>query len=225
MVVSTKLCRSGQKSITINITGFIMRLKSLQLLGLFYFTAQPMIANSSFIYVPFEELLAEAELVVTGKIIDKQYVKKESVMFRYERSRVTDEAMVVGSKKYIEQFTEYQIEINEVIKGEVDSDVINIDTIGGCDDETGVCLSVSTGYSFELGSQVFMLLRKRDDWDFCQSTHGGYTVYLVTDEGRVYKNAEQLEYIKFNGFDDSKKPSPQSIDQIKTIVRKQFENQ
>ncbi len=169
-------------------------------------------------YVPFEQLVSEAELIVTGVIVDKQYSKKESVINRYERSPVTNEMVIVESANYMEQFTDYQLEIDEVIKGASDSEIISIEAVGGCDENTGICMDMSSGYSYEIGSKVFILLKKRADRDFYQSTVGGLTAYLVTEDDRIYKYREELELIGGSSFEAREKPDPKRLIEIKTMV-------
>jgi len=73
----------------------------------FNLTAHTVLA--SFAYVPFKDLLAEAEYIVTGEVIDKQFQKKPSVMNRYARNAVTGKNEVVESTEYMAQFTDYEL--------------------------------------------------------------------------------------------------------------------
>jgi len=93
---------------------------------------------------------------------------------------------------------------------------IKIEAVGGCDDD-GMCISSRAGYTYEIGGRVFILLKKRSDRNYYQSTQGGLTAYLVTDDGRIYKYKESLELIGGNGFDSKMKPRPKTFTQIKSL--------
>lgn len=178
--------------------------------------------SASFIYVPFEQLVAEADYIVMGEIIDKQYQKKASVMNRYASNPVTGLREVVESSQYMTMFTDYDLRIHEVIKGELNwGSIIKIDEMGGCDEDEGVCSSLSTGYAYSVGSQVLIFLKKRAGRDFFYSTEGGLTAYLVTDNGRIYQFPEELEKISSQNFSDDNEGKPKTTDELIKLVKTQ----
>jgi|GEM_PF-3035206 len=192
-----------------------MRSKISQILGLLCLSLLTVPAQASFVYVPFDQLLAEAELIVTGVIIDKKYVKKESEMGILEHNPISGERIIRYST-YMGQFTDYQLQVDEIIKGSTNSDVLNIDAIGGCEDE--ICVTDSSSYSYEIGDRVFILLKKRTDRPFYQSTRQGYTAYFLSEDGRIYRHPDELEIINGAGFERSPQPEPETLEEIKAML-------
>lgn len=177
-------------------------------------------AQASFVYVPFEHLLADAELVVSGTIIDKKYSEKKSTGLIFEQNSVTGDSYIKETVEYDAFFTDYELHVDEVLKGNVANDVIQIEAGGGCDDE-GYCRRLSTGYELEEGDRVFMLLKKDKNGVFYVSVQGGNTVYYLTDDRKIYNHPDSLEYINSQGFDNNRRPAPQNLIEIKEIIKQQ----
>src|SRR5690554_1208721 len=177
-------------------------------------------AQASFAYVPFDELLVQAELIVSGEIIDMKYSKRMSTGMIFEQNPTTGESYIKERFEYDSIFTEYEILVDEALKGSVTPDVIQIAAGGGCDDK-GYCMSVSTGYELEIGDRVFMLLKKDKDGVFYMSIQGGNTVFYLTDDNQIYRHLDSLDYIQGQGFDNNRRPEPQKLSQIRDIINQQ----
>ncbi|MCX7546149.1 hypothetical protein [Marinicella gelatinilytica] len=171
--------------------------------------------TGEFFYIPFDELLVEAELIVTGEIIEKDYVKKETLKNWSIRNPVTGQ-METKSEIKMGVFTDYELHLDEIFKGSIKADIIHIEESGGCYD--GICATASTGYQYEIGDQVFILLKKRADRPFYQSTRQGYTAYYLSDDGRIYKSHESLEIINGAGFERSPPPEPETLEEIEAML-------
>lgn len=179
--------------------------------------------KASFMYVPFENLLSEAELIVTGEIIDKRFVKKEVTRNVDDRSTEKGESVITSMEKNMVRRTEFLLKVDEVLKGTITTDVINIEARGGCD-ETGICVTGSTHYSYDVGDKVFIMLKKINDSTFYESTRMAYTAYKVTESGRIYKTLEGLETISGAGFESQQTSDPNTLIEIKEIIASQLNN-
>ncbi|MCX7544707.1 hypothetical protein [Marinicella gelatinilytica] len=177
-------------------------------------------AHASFVFVPFEQLLADAELVVSGTIIDKKCSEKKSTGLIFEQNPITGESYIKETVEYDAFFTDYELHVDEILKGGVAIDVIQIEAGGGCDDE-GYCRRLSTGYELEVGDRVFMLLKKDKGGVFYVSVQGGNTVYYLTDNSQIYNHHDNLEYIYGQSFDSNRRPVPQNLIEIKEIIKQQ----
>ena len=118
----------------------------------------PTPVKASFAYVPFIDLVNEAEYIIQGKIINKAYKKetRERNLLIYNEDGTVDK--IPQWKKGI--YTDYQLKIKEAYKGNISQDVIIVEASGGCDVDVdgGMCVSSSVGYGFETGQQVLIFL-------------------------------------------------------------------
>ena len=196
-----------------------MKIKISQVLSLLWFSLFTFPAQASFIYVSFEQLLAEAELIVTGEIVHKAYVRKESV----NNSTIHHpDTGLIEEKSSLEMgvFTDYELRVDEVLKGSVKTDTIDIEESGGCYD--GICARGSTDYYYEVGDRVFILLKEKMNRPLYQSSGAGYTAYFLTDDGKIFKHPDQLELINGSGFERTNPPRPTTLEEIKAILDKQL---
>lgn len=192
-----------------------MKFKTTQIVAVFCLILINLTTQASFIYAPLEELLAEADLIVAGEIIHKDYVKKETLNNWSIRDPVTGQ-METKSEIKMGIFTDYELHVDEVLKGLIKTDIIDIEESGGCYD--GICVTDSTGYQYEIGDRIFILLKKRADRPFYQSTRQGYTAYYLSDDGRIYRHSDELEIINGAGFERSPQPEPETLEEIKAVL-------
>lgn len=102
------------------------------------------------IAVDAEELIAQAELVIIGKVIDKTGVKMEL------NAQVPDG--VHDPETYFSIMTKYEIEIVDIRKGAFKSEKISIFSFGGrAGDEIE---RWSFGFNFSTGDDVLLFLKK-----------------------------------------------------------------
>ena len=192
-----------------------MKFKTTQIVAVFCLILINLTTQASFIYAPFKELLAEAELIVAGEIIHKDYVGKETLNNWSIRNPVTGQ-METKSEIKMGVFTDYELHVDEIFKGSIKADIIHIEESGGCYD--GICVTDSTGYQYEIGDRIFILLKKRADQHFYQSTRQGYTAYYLSDDGRIYRHSDELEIINGAGFERSPQPEPETLEDIKAVL-------
>ncbi|MCX7544877.1 hypothetical protein [Marinicella gelatinilytica] len=192
-----------------------MKIKISQILGLLGFSLLTVPAQASFFYVPFDQLLAEAELIVTGEIIHKSYVKKETLNNWSVRNHLMGQ-MESKSKIKMGVFTDYELHVDEVFKGLIKVDIIDIEESGGCYD--GICATSSADYYYEVGDRVFIFLKERADRPYYRSTRKGYTAYFLSDDGRIYRNPDKVKIINGSGFERTHSPKPTTLEEIRTLL-------
>lgn len=148
---------------------------------------------ASYIYEPYEDILARAELIVTGTIISKQYIDEENRLYKL-----------------------FKVKIKQLIKGKSGAIEITVKSHGGCDKQ-GICVTGSNNYDFAIADQVYMMLKSTEQEGIYMSVRDGSTVSLVTDDGYFYQDARDLALIRKLAL-DANGDKPVKVDQVMKLV-------
>lgn len=151
-------------------------------------------AKSSGIWKPFPVQIEKAEIIFEGVLIEVYSQREPDI--KNQASQYKDGNVIKTWDMPPQLYTTFVFEVKDILKGEYFDDHIEVKMSGGCDDDTNMCVSNSTGYGYKINDRAVMFVSldiknnyyKRSDYSSAYTVKG--SLGLLTREGYITYHQE-----------------------------------
>ena len=177
--------------------------------------------SAIFVDIGWEKQIDESEYIVKGEVIKITVENYDYILNAY---RFADGKKVPITINKTSPHTFYEVEIEEVLMGELKKGILTVIEYGGCIDD--VCENSSSSFKFDLNERALMFLKRGDD-GYYYARNGSYDMFSVSENDQIKRKASSLtpsHLQTLSGFNKSDKKVINNIDSLRALV-KEFESE
>lgn len=164
---------------------------------------------------PIEKYINESQLIIKGKVINKEARNEEHLLNQYS---VSQGVASVDRKNVKGIYTTFTVQIDEMLRGKHDDQSIEVKMLGGCD-EKGKCFRLSSNYDYQINDEVLIFLNYDEVNDYFQSTSNGITAYVIWKNGKLVKAGDYIPVDSIHSaFFEKEQNRLISVDELKKVI-------